>query len=80
VFELTPPATLGGAWSESILHSFTGGSDGGYPYAGLFDAAGNLYGTTGGGGATNRGTVFALAPPAPKGATWSERVLYSFRA
>jgi uncharacterized repeat protein (TIGR03803 family) len=36
---------------ETVLHNFTGGSDGGYPYAGLLrDAAGNLYGTTATGG------------------------------
>jgi uncharacterized repeat protein (TIGR03803 family) len=38
---------------ETVLHSFTGGADGGYPYAGVIaDAAGNLYGTTYAGGIT----------------------------
>lgn len=33
--------------NETIIHSFTGGSDGGYPYAGVIrDSKGNLYGTT----------------------------------
>jgi uncharacterized repeat protein (TIGR03803 family) len=37
--------------SEAVLHAFTGGSDGSYPWAGLtMDAAGNLYGTTENGG------------------------------
>jgi uncharacterized repeat protein (TIGR03803 family) len=32
---------------ETVLYSFTGGADGGYPYAGVIrDSAGNLYGTT----------------------------------
>ena len=45
VFELTPKA--GGGWTEKVLHSFGGTGDGISPYAGLiFDAAGNLYGTT----------------------------------
>jgi hypothetical protein len=35
------------AQSERIIHSFTGGSDGGLPYGGVIsDASGNLYGTT----------------------------------
>jgi uncharacterized repeat protein (TIGR03803 family) len=43
-----------------VLHSFTG-PDGAYPYSALIaDSAGNLYGTTPGGGASNYGTVFKL--------------------
>jgi uncharacterized repeat protein (TIGR03803 family) len=73
VFELTPS---GSGWSESILYSFTGGSDGGYPWAGLtLDSAGNLYGTTVLGGANEGGTVFQLTS---SGAGWTENVLYSF--
>ena len=35
------------AGQETVLYSFTGGTDGGYPYAGVIrDSAGNLYGTT----------------------------------
>ena len=47
VFELSPPASAGAAWTATVLYSFTGGSDGFYPLAGLiFDSNGNLYGTT----------------------------------
>ena len=54
VFQLDPSGAL------TVLHSFTGGSDGAYPEAGLIaDMAGNLYGTTYGGGAGG-GTVFQL--------------------
>ena len=43
------------------LHSFVGGSDGDYPYAGLVaDGAGNFYGTTANGGANNQGTVYKM--------------------
>jgi uncharacterized repeat protein (TIGR03803 family) len=69
VFQVTLSGVL------TVLHSFTGGSDGGRPVADLLaDAAGNLYGTTGLGGATAScpggcGTVFELtAPPSFAGA------------
>lgn len=71
VFKLTPGS--GGNWTESVLHSFVGGEDGAYPEASvIFDAAGNLYGTTPG-GAHGLGVVFKLAPN-PDG-SWSESVI-----
>jgi uncharacterized repeat protein (TIGR03803 family) len=58
---------------ETVLHNFTGGADGAVPYAGLiFDAAGNLYGTTDQGGAANLGVVYKVD------AGGQETVLYSF--
>jgi hypothetical protein len=46
---------------ETVLHTFTGGNDGGFPQAGLImDTTGNLYGTTVTGGG---GTVFELVLP-----------------
>lgn len=58
---------------EAVVHSFTGGVDGSYPFAGLVrDAAGNLYGTASSGGAYGHGTVFKL------GTTGTETVLHSF--
>ncbi len=48
---------------ETVLHTFTGGADGGYPRAGLIrDSAGNLYGTTCDGGLGASGVVFKLTP------------------
>jgi hypothetical protein len=48
VFKLTPRTT--GAWKETVLYSFTGGSDGAFDLAPLiFDSSGNLYGMTGSG-------------------------------
>jgi uncharacterized repeat protein (TIGR03803 family) len=39
------------AGKETVLHNFTGGADGAFPYAGLMmDKAGNLYGTASQGG------------------------------
>jgi uncharacterized repeat protein (TIGR03803 family) len=74
VFKLKPNSD--GTWTESVLHSFTG-ADGAEPSAGLiFDAAGNLYGTTAGGGADGDGVVFKLEPNSD--GTWTESVLHSF--
>jgi uncharacterized repeat protein (TIGR03803 family) len=80
VFKLTPPTMTDGAWSESVLYSFTfAGTDGAFPDAGpLADASGALYGTTESGGVANRGTVFKLAPPTITGGAWTESVLHSF--
>jgi uncharacterized repeat protein (TIGR03803 family) len=75
VFELSPAS--GGNWTETVLYSFTGGSDGGNPFAGvIFDSHGNLYGTTEYGGTNSLGTVFKLTPGS--GGTWTETVLHSF--
>ena len=67
VFKLAPNGT------STELYAFTGGKDGGGPYAGLvMDVQGNLYGTTAYGGAHSGGTVFKLTP------SGSETALYSF--
>ena len=81
VYELSPDGK--GAWTETILYNFQGGTDGNYPQAGLTsDNAGNLYGTTGFGGNTGCnalgcGTVFELTPG--QNGTWSEQILYVFQ-
>jgi uncharacterized repeat protein (TIGR03803 family) len=96
VFEVSP--TAGGGWTEKILHNFpqpvnsllNNGTDGSYPGAGvIFDAAGNLYGTTpvgGNGGGPGGictfpeeevcGVVFELSPTASGG--WTEKILLNF--
>jgi uncharacterized repeat protein (TIGR03803 family) len=75
LYELRPNAD--GTWTEVVLHYFGFGTDGAGPQAGLiFDAAGNLYGTTAGGGDYQRGTVFELMPTGKWG--WTEKVLHSF--
>jgi len=58
---------------QTVLYSFTGGADGGYPYAGVIrDSAGNLYGTTYLGGTANVGVVYKIDT------TGQETVLYTF--
>jgi len=60
------------AGAETVLYSFTGGADGGFPLGGLLrDAKGVLYGTTRSGGDLGNGTVFRLAGT-------KETVLHSF--
>lgn len=84
VFELTPPAAAGGAWTETVIYRFQGGDDGAVPQEAVTaDSAGNLYGTTSAGGLASCpagcGTVFELQPPAAPGAAWTKTLLYSFR-
>jgi hypothetical protein len=92
VYELTPPATQGGAWAETTIHTFTGPpSDGGGSEAALAEGPdGVLYGTTyyGGSGTpcdfspylsgSGCGTVFQLTPPTAPGGAWTESVIYNF--
>ncbi len=73
-----------GTWSERVLYSFCLNNimncpDGANPSGGLInDAAGNLYGTTAGGGTFGLGTVFRLSPPGDQGGDWTETALWSF--
>jgi uncharacterized repeat protein (TIGR03803 family) len=71
VFELSPN---GGGWNETVLYSFTGGTDGGEPSGPItLDPLGNLYGTAG--GANGFGVAWELSRV---GTSWTEAVLYSF--
>jgi len=74
VFELVPQP--GGTWKAQILYKFQNEGDGWLPYAGvIFDAAGNLYGTTAGGGAGGYGTAYELSPGANG---WTKTILHNF--
>jgi uncharacterized repeat protein (TIGR03803 family) len=74
IYRLTPNSS--GEWNETVLYSFQNGSDGNSSISNLvFDAAGNLYGTTSEGG-LGKGTIFKLAP-GPND-TWTESVPHSF--
>jgi uncharacterized repeat protein (TIGR03803 family) len=57
VFKLDPAIQV-----LATLHVFTGGADGGLPYARLVFEKGALYGTTSSGGAHGQGTVFKVDP------------------
>jgi uncharacterized repeat protein (TIGR03803 family) len=76
VFRVKP--TLGGGWSETVLYRFQqDNADGQGPLGCVtLDAAGNIYGTTEGGGTGQAGTVFELTRSPQVG--WTELVLHSF--
>ena len=87
VYELTPRAH--GPWKETVLHAFTGGTDGGIPlFYVTLDSGGNVYGTTiYGGNTTANNCVGGYGVGAPAGCgvvfeltqgTWDETVLYAF--
>jgi uncharacterized repeat protein (TIGR03803 family) len=92
IFELQRPSTPGGAWTYLLLYAFQGvpggkgDGDGSLPNGLVFDAAGNLYGTTNGGGFCTEfeglvncnGSVFELAAPSDPGGAWTESVLFRF--
>jgi len=80
VYKLQPPQnackTTICYWTQTVLYSFAGGTDGNQPTGNLFfDPAGNIYGTTQAGGTFDYGTVFQLTK---SGGNWTESVLYSF--
>ena len=76
IFELTPGSD---GWTFAVLYDFgTNSNDGGGPFDSLvMDKAGDLYGTTGGGGTYGGGTIFELTPGS---GGWTESLPYSFGA
>ena len=75
VYELTP--TPHGPWQQTVLYTFTGGNDGGWPFAGvILDSSGNLYGAGSYFGAFYNGVIFQLSPNGQ--GPWTENVLYAF--
>ena len=72
-FELQPPASPGGAWTESVIYTLVGA-----PAALLPGPRGSLFTPTGNGGTYGEGSVFELTPPSSAGGTWTGTTLYSF--
>lgn len=74
VYKLT---LSGGVWFQTTIHNFKGGNDGWGPGGRVvFDAAGNLFGTTPNGGTHEAGTIFMMSPN-PNG-TWTKRTIHNF--
>jgi uncharacterized repeat protein (TIGR03803 family) len=85
VFELIPPSSPSGTYTEKVLYSFAANAsligDGASPVGGvIMDSSCNLYGVTTLGGASGYGTVFELVYSSSCGipGTYTEKVLYSF--
>ncbi len=73
IYEVKPSNS---GWTETVIHGFTGGSDGGQPASLLLGQDGNLYGTTyAGGSAGGGGVIFQLVP---SGDNWTETVITSY--
>src|SRR5262249_48578190 len=67
----------GGAWTQTVIHAFTGGDDGSGPGARVtVDTAGNIYGMAPTGGANGLGTIYRIRQ-APNG-TWAFMVIHAF--
>ena len=74
IFELKPPSTRGGAWTESVLYNV-----GNNPTGVILDQYGNLFGTALLGGTYGNGFVFELSPPT-SGNAWTEQIIFNFPA
>jgi len=74
VFKLT---NSGGTWTQTVIHTFSGGNDGSGPGSGLtLDPHGNLYGMTPTGGAFSLGVIYQLKPQTD--GSWKLRVIHAF--
>jgi uncharacterized protein YceK len=84
IFELSPPSSGQTAWTETVLYTFQGGTDGAFPQPPpVFGAKAVLLGTAESGGTTGCGfgcgTVFQLTPPKKGQTAWAFSVLYSLQ-
>lgn len=75
IFKLTKS---NGTWTQTVIHQFTGGSDGYGPGTGVtFDKLGNLYGMTPTGGTPyGVGVIFQMQPQS--NGTWNFNVIHTF--
>ena len=78
LYQLVPPVTKGGAWTQLVLHAFTNtGNDGRLPNTPVVLSSTASYGATSQGGLYDSGVVYQLIQTGGK-TTYS--VLYSFGA
>jgi hypothetical protein len=72
IFELSKS---GSQWNETVLYSFTGGTDGGYPNGVILGDHGKLFGSAAAGGTSGNGVAFELSN---SGGNWTQTVIYNF--
>lgn len=78
VFQMTPPSSPGGQWTENVIYNFTDTNDGAYPSSALLiDKQSNLYGTSYFAGIHDGGTVYELKRTTTG---WEEITLYEFQS
>lgn len=80
IFDLRPRPTncptTNCPWIDITVHQFGNGNDGFNPTSGvIFDAAGNMYGTTYHGGTSGNGAIYEATR---SGQSWTESVIYNF--
>jgi len=74
IYELSP--AVGGGWTYNMIYAFTSQLDGANPVGSLAsDQAGNIYGTSTGGGLYGYGTVFKVSH---SGGGWTVTAIYNF--
>ncbi len=81
IYQLTPPAIVGGSWTETLLYV---GHPQSSPVSGhiqpvIFGQDGSLYGTSDNCMSSSFGCVFQLAPPAVSGSPWTMNVIHLFQ-
>jgi uncharacterized repeat protein (TIGR03803 family) len=73
IYKLTPTV---GIWNRTVLHNFTGGEDGAYPFGGIvFGPGGVLYGAAAEGGIFGYGNVYEFSLVNGK---WKQTILHQF--
>ena len=77
VYELVPPVSPGGEWTEVVLHMFDGKKDGSTPLGVIIGPGGTLFGVTAGNG-TAGGVAFRLDPPTGTGTSWTYSIIHDF--
>jgi len=81
IFQLSPPVTAGGNWTEKVLHAFGADTGNQFPTGVVMGRNGSLYGGTAqfGRACPNAcGVIFELARPTTAGGPWTETTLHTF--